>query len=53
VGAAKNENISVAQKELLKWHWKLGIGMYCIQEMMGKQHYEDPDGTMTILPAII
>ncbi len=35
---------SVAQKELLKWHWKLGIGMYCIQEMMHEQHYEDPDG---------
>jgi hypothetical protein len=34
VWAAENENISAAQKELLKWHWKLGIGMYCIQEMM-------------------
>jgi hypothetical protein len=30
VGAAENENISPAQKELLKWHWKLGIGMYRI-----------------------
>jgi len=34
VGAAENENISAVQKELLKWHWKLGIGMYRIQEMM-------------------
>ena len=34
VGAAENENISPAQKELLKWHWKLGIGMYRIQEMI-------------------
>jgi len=30
VGAAKNENISAAQNELLKWHWKLGIGIYSI-----------------------
>jgi hypothetical protein len=44
---------SDAQKELLKWHWKLGIGMCCIQEMMREQHYEDPDGRTTILPAII
>ncbi len=53
MGAAANENISVAQKELLKWHCKLGIGMYCIQEMTRECHYEGPDGTMTILPAII
>ena len=53
MGAAENENISPAQKELLKWHWKLGIGMYRIQEMMRERHYEDPDGRTTILPAII
>jgi hypothetical protein len=52
VGAVENENISVAQKKLLKWHLKLGIGMYRIQEMLRKQHYEDPDGKTTILPAI-
>ena len=27
--------------------------MCCIQEMMCEQHYEDPDGRTTILPAII
>jgi len=53
VGAAVNENISAAQTELLKWHWKLGIEIHCIQEMMRERHYEDPDGKMTILPAII
>ena len=53
VGAAENENISAAQTELLKWHWKLGIGIYRIQEMMRERHYEDPDGRTTILPAII
>jgi hypothetical protein len=44
--------ISAAQTELLKWHWKLGIGIYRIQEMMRERHYEDPDGRTTILPAI-
>jgi hypothetical protein len=53
VGAAENEKMSVTQKELLKWHWKLGFGMYCIQEMMCERHYEDPDGRTTILPAFI
>ena len=53
MGAAENENIAAAQKELLKWHWKLGIGMFRIQEMMCERHYEDPDGRTTILPAII
>ena len=53
VGAAENENISAAQTELLKWHWTLDIGIYCIQEMMCERHYEDPDGRTTILPAII
>jgi hypothetical protein len=53
VGDAANENIFVAQKELLKWHWKLGIGMYHIQEMMCECQCEDPDGTLTILLAII
>jgi hypothetical protein len=27
--------------------------MYCIQEMMHEQHYEEPSGNKTILPAII
>jgi hypothetical protein len=44
VGAAENENISAAQKELLKWHWILSIGMYRIQEMMRERH---PDGRTT------
>ncbi len=53
MGAAENENISAAQKELLKWHWKVVIGMYRIQEMMCECHYDNPDGGTTILPAII
>jgi hypothetical protein len=53
VGAPANENLSGPQKELLKWHWKLGIGMYRIQSLMCERHYEEPDGKTTILPAII
>jgi hypothetical protein len=53
VGAPANKNLSGPQKELLKCHWKLGIGMYCFQSFMCKRHYEEPDGKTTILPAII
>ncbi len=34
VGTASNANQSGPQKELLLWHWKLGISMYQIQELM-------------------
>ncbi len=34
VGGLKNKNLSMPQKELLLWHWKLGIGMQCLQSMM-------------------
>jgi hypothetical protein len=53
VGAPANENLSGPQKELLEWHWKLGIGMYCIRSLMCEQHYDKPDGKTTILPAKI
>jgi hypothetical protein len=53
VGTTENKNLSAPQKELLKWHWKLGVSMYCIQEMMCERHYEEPNGNKTILPAII
>ncbi len=53
VGSQANKILSGPQKELLKWHWKLGISMYFVQEMMRERHYEEPDGKKTILPAII
>jgi hypothetical protein len=34
VGTDGNANLSGPQKELLTWHWKLGISMQRIQEMM-------------------
>jgi hypothetical protein len=53
VGSQADKNLSGPQKKLLRWHWKLGISMYRIQEMMRERHYEEPDGKKTILPAII
>ena len=40
VGSVENENLTVAQRELLLWHWKLGIGMQWIQAMMRYQLFE-------------
>jgi len=40
VGSVDNENLTSAQRELLLWHWKLGIGMQRIQSMMRDQHCE-------------
>jgi hypothetical protein len=31
----------------------LGISMYRVQEMMHEQHYEEPNGNKTALPAIV
>jgi hypothetical protein len=53
IGISNNENLSTPQKELLKWHWKLGVSMYRVQEMMRERHYEEPNGNKTILPVII
>jgi len=35
---ASNVNLTAGQKELLLWHWKLGIGMARIQELMVPHH---------------
>ncbi len=34
IEASSNANKSGPHKKLLLWHWKLGISMYCIQELM-------------------
>ena len=33
VGGHENENLSMPQKELLLWHWKLGVGMQRVQSV--------------------
>ena len=53
VGTNENENLSNAQKELLLWHWKWGISMHRIQELMRSQRVEESDGTKHIMAPII
>ncbi len=53
VGGPENENLSMPQKELLLWHWKLGIGMQRVQSMMRKRTFEDPFGRIQVHPPII
>jgi hypothetical protein len=53
IGASENKNLSAPQKELLKWHWKLGTSMYCVKEMMCERYFEEPNGNKTVLPARI
>jgi hypothetical protein len=31
----------------------LGNSMHCVQKMMREQHYEEPNGNKTVLPAIV
>ena len=53
IGDSENSNLTNPQKELLLWHWKLGIGMQRIQELMRDRTYEEPLGQHTVLPPII
>jgi hypothetical protein len=53
VGGLKNENLSMPQKELLLWHWKLGIGMQRLQAMMRNRTFKDPFGRSQSHPPII
>ena len=53
VGGHENKNLSSPQKELLLWHWKLGIGMQRVQKMMRSRTFEDPFGRMQVQPPII
>ncbi len=39
VGDSLNENLTSPQRELLLWHWKLGINMYRVQELMREQTF--------------
>ena len=53
VGGLANENLLQAQRELLLWHWRLGIGMQRIQVMMRNRTFEDPFGRSQVHPPII
>ena len=53
VGASENQNFSNAQKELLLWHWKWGISMHRIQEIMKPKQVVDPNGTKSVMATVI
>ena len=53
VGTEENTNLSGPQKELLTWHWKLGVGMQRIQEMMRETKAIDDAGRELVLPPVI
>jgi len=48
-----NINLSSAQKELLLWHWKLGISMSRIQELMVPHRARDENGLQDMMPCVI
>ena len=53
VGGLENENLLMAQKESLLWHWKLGIGMQRLQAMMQNRTFKDSLGRLQYHPPII
>ena len=53
VGDSANENLTSPQRELLLWHWTLGINMYRVQELMRERTFEESLGKRTVLPPII
>ena len=53
VGYSENKNVTDPQKELLIWHWKLGISMYRIQEFMKEQTMEYPNENKFVLTSVI
>ncbi len=44
-----NANLSSAQKELLLWHWKLGISMQRVQELMCIVKVKEPNGAISTM----
>ena len=53
VGTAENQNLNSAEKELLLWHWKLGIGMKRVQELMRCVEVREPSGAVTVMDRVI
>ncbi len=53
ISSKANQNLSTAQKELLLWHWKLGISMQQIQELMRVVEVKEPDGAVSTMPRVI
>ena len=48
-----NQQLTGPQKELLLWHWRLGINMQHVQELMHDRVYKTTDDEDVRLPAVI
>ena len=47
-------NLTLGQKELLMWHWKYGISMSRIQELMMLLHQaKDENRLQDMMPSVI
>jgi hypothetical protein len=53
VADPSNVNSTPGQKELLLWHWRLGISMSRIQELMVPHRAKDENGLQDIMPCVI
>ena len=53
IGEDSNKNLTGPQKELLLWHWKLGISMKRIQSMMVEHGAVDAKGEGVVFPQVI
>ena len=53
VGNEDNYNLTGPQRELLLWHWKLGISMHRIQQMMVEHASTDRNNDQVVMPQVI
>ena len=53
VGVEDNVGLTNAQEKLLLWHWKLGINMHQIHELMHVHTAKEPDGKHSLMPTVI
>ena len=53
VGDDSNKNLTGPQRELLLWHWKLGISMVRIQAPMVEHNAVDANDEEVIMPQVI
>ena len=53
VADATNHNLSGPQKELLQCHWKLGINVSHVQELMRERLYKVPGSNDIMIPSVL
>ncbi|KAL7459421.1 hypothetical protein ACHAWC_011182 [Mediolabrus comicus] len=48
-----NPNLSTGQKELLLWHYRLGISTRHVQHLMKEHERKDEEGNVVVIPPVI